>query len=329
MRSKCERREVLLRLGFGIELLRKAECGRSSLREGDWRLPARPGNSWREPLRRDRPSLAREQARPQGSGPAKVHAAGRKRVRPVLVLTSSRGAREQSEDRALAFRRERPATGAAKSRKVTAEETGLPGRPKKHLVPFCLDEVSGAARQIAKDRRLAGLDADAGEVKASSGAGQCGFDKIEFACGDAAGDEQEVSGGRAGKGSIEGFGVVAGDGQDPGIAAGGGDHSRQHGAARVANLAGAGRGADGHKLVAGGEDGDARLQKDIEFGRAAGSGKRDLRRGDQRSRREEVYRLFAPVRRGRRCFRLSEWCAMVRDEWRGWMMRESPRRARA
>ncbi len=65
-----------------------------------------------------------------GVGPAKVHAAGRKRVRPFFVFTSSvRRARAKFGPRAL-----RPAsaatTGAAKSRKVTAEETGLPGRPK-------------------------------------------------------------------------------------------------------------------------------------------------------------------------------------------------------
>src|ERR1700677_433600 len=73
LRAGCERREVLRcedfeREDLGIGVLREAECGRASLREDDQRLQGRPGNSWREPWRRDRPILARERARLQGSG---------------------------------------------------------------------------------------------------------------------------------------------------------------------------------------------------------------------------------------------------------------------
>ena len=46
--------------------------------------------------------------------------------------------------------------------------------------------------QLAEDERLAWLDAHAGEVEARADAGEGRFDQVELACGDAAGDEQQI-----------------------------------------------------------------------------------------------------------------------------------------
>ncbi len=57
-------------------------------------------------------------------------------------------------------------------------------------------------------------------MKASSGANEGWLDEIEFAGRDAAGDEQEIGDRGAGERGVEGFGGVAGDGQNPRVAAG-------------------------------------------------------------------------------------------------------------
>ena len=90
---------------------------------------------------------------------------------------------------------------------MTAEETGLPGRPKKGS-----EGDAGGAGQFSEDRRLARLDADASEVKAGSDAGQGRLDEVEFARRDAAGDEQEIGSGGLGQRIVEGLSVVGGRG---------------------------------------------------------------------------------------------------------------------
>ena len=70
-----------------------------------------------------------------GNSPAapNVHFAGRKRVRSRLWCFPDWGASRARAKRGAGSRLPASAasTGAANSRNVTAEETGLPGRPKK------------------------------------------------------------------------------------------------------------------------------------------------------------------------------------------------------
>ena len=166
---------------------------------------------------------------------------------------------------------------------------GIAGKPKDAALRAAKfwTGFNSSRRNFAKDQRFSGLDANAGEMKARSGADECGLDQIEFSRGDATGDEQEIGGGGAGECGVEGFGGVASDGQDPRITTGSANHCGEHGARRVANLAGAGRGADGDKLVAGGENGHARLDEDIQRGATAGACKRNLRGSDQGAGRKK------------------------------------------
>src|ERR1022692_2717926 len=66
------------------------------------------------------------------AGAVKVQAAGRKRVRPALGFREGLSAMRARAKCGAGSRLPASAarTGAAKSRKVTAEDTGLPGRPK-------------------------------------------------------------------------------------------------------------------------------------------------------------------------------------------------------
>ncbi len=57
--------------------------------------------------------------------------------------------------------------------------------------------------QFTKDERLAGLDADAGEMKSCSGADQGRLDQIEFAGGHATCKEEKIRGSRADDRCIE------------------------------------------------------------------------------------------------------------------------------
>ena len=75
-----------------------------------------------------------------------------------------------------------------------------------------LDFSCDDARHLAKDQRFAWLDSDPGEVEACAGTNECWFNEIEFAGGDAAGDEEKIGDSGAGERSTKGFGGVAGDG---------------------------------------------------------------------------------------------------------------------
>ena len=80
---------------------------------------------------------------------------------------------------------------------------------------LALDGVSGTAAPLSEDRWLAGLDAHAGEVEASAGAGESRLNQIEFARGNAAGDEQQIGLGSLCERGVEGLGCVSRDGQTP------------------------------------------------------------------------------------------------------------------
>src|SRR5579863_497727 len=103
------------------------------------------------------PEPCQETSPTSGVGPAKVHAAGRNRVKPVFVLTASASrARAKHGPRAL-----RPAsaatTGAANSKNVTADETGFPGSPKQqHFEPF-LFSTEFLRRRDASSANTSGL----------------------------------------------------------------------------------------------------------------------------------------------------------------------------
>ena len=72
------------------------------------------------------------------------------------------------------------------------------------------------SRQLAEDRWLAGLDAHAGEVEARAGAGQSRLDQIEFAGGDAAGDDQQIGSAALCERGVESFGGVGAVGRTHG-----------------------------------------------------------------------------------------------------------------
>src|ERR1019366_723487 len=85
------------------------------------------------------------------AGAVKVQAAGRKRVRPALACREGLSAMRARAKCGAGSRLPASAarTGAAKSRKVTAEETGLPGRPKNgrlFLEPGDLEERPSGAK---------------------------------------------------------------------------------------------------------------------------------------------------------------------------------------
>jgi hypothetical protein len=254
----------------------------------------RPPEGWRLFFRDDQKAVrARQRSQvaralpgtsaTSGSCPAgglKLQEAGRKRVRPGLARLSVSAARRARAKRGPRSRlpASAPSTGAAKSRNVTAEETGLPGRPKKG---FVTEPVAAAARQFPEDQRLAGLDAHAGEVEARACAGQRRLHQVEFARRDAAGDEQHVRLCGLGQRTCQRFGVVIrGRGQHPGLAAGSGNHGCQHGRVRVADLAGAGEDSTGraHRLWQ--EWPRAAADKHVEQRASACRGERDLREGD-------------------------------------------------
>ncbi len=233
------------------------------------------------------------------------------------MTSSARRARAKRGTRSL-----RPAsaatTGAAKSRKVTAEETGLPGRPKQALrAALGSGGLCGSSGKLSEDQRLAGLDADAGEVEARAGAGEGGLDEIEFACGDAAGDEQKIGSRRPGEGGIERVGVVAAMGRTQGSPPAA---ATMRPAWRCSSCESGRvwRGVDGNEFVAGGENGDARPAKTSsaaqpqDAARAicaapiavpAGSNASPLRACAPRAT------MFSPCRR----------CAGARGGWRGRM----------
>ncbi len=111
-------------------------------------------------------------------------------------------------------------------------------------------------------------------------AGESGFNKIEFACGDSAGDEEHVGLHRLRERLVEGFGGVGGGGEDDGLGASVGYECGEHGGVGIANFTGSGFGADGNELVAGGEDGYSGTDVDLEVRVSAGCGKGDLGGGE-------------------------------------------------
>ena len=149
--------------------------------------------------------------------------------------------------------------GAAKRRKVAAEEMGLPGSPKK----TCAASDCSASRNFAEDEGFAGLDFYAGEVELRAEAGEGGFDEVVFACGDAAGNQEHVGFGGLCEGCVEGFGRVGGSGEDDGFTTGAGDEGGKHGCVGIADFSRARCGVDGDEFVAGGENGDAWAGEDL------------------------------------------------------------------
>ena len=215
----------------------------------------------------------------------KVHAAGQK-AREAGLRFHIRGQARESKARAVidaAGKRSKNRRG--KKQKRDGGRDGIP-RQSPHSTSCRLG--FGWSRcdwqaELSKHHRLAGLHAHAGEVEAGAYAGECGFDQVEFARGDAAGDEQKIGRGGASEGGVERLGGIARDGQDPRRASGCRNHCGQHGAAGVANLAGLWFGGDGHKFVACGENGHARFGVDLEICTAAGRGQSNLRGVDQGS----------------------------------------------
>ena len=117
-------------------------------------------------------------------------------------------------------------------------------------------------------------------------AGEGGFNEIEFACGDSAGDEEHVGLHRLCECGVEGFGGVGGGGEDDRLGAGAGYECGEHGGVGVANFAGSGFGADGNEFVAGGEDGYAGTDVDVEVRVSAGCSEGDLGGGESDPRGE-------------------------------------------
>ncbi len=169
----------------------------------------------------------------------------------------------------------------AKSSNVAAEEMGFPGRPKRGRGDL-------AARKFAEDEGLAGLNADAREVKTCAEAGEDRFDEIEFSGGYATGDEEHVSLECEAEGGFDVCGVVFRGGEDEGVASGVGDEGGEHGCVGVADLAGPGGGVNGDELVAGGDDRDARTEEDVEMRVAAGGGGCNLRGAEAGSGGDEL-----------------------------------------
>jgi hypothetical protein len=71
---------------------------------------------------------------------------------------------------------------AALASRARANRVRIAGQPEEALrAVLVLVDAYTAPGQLAEDQRLAGLDANAGEVEAGSGAGQGRLDQIEFA----------------------------------------------------------------------------------------------------------------------------------------------------
>ncbi len=124
-------------------------------------------------------------------GAAKLQIAGRNRVRPGFPVTSSaRFASAKCGPQSIRPPRARR-MGAAKSRNVTAEDTGFPGSPNS--TSCCLVLVGIRGRELDKDQRFAGLNANASEMKTSAEACHGGLDEVEFAGRDSSADQDEIS----------------------------------------------------------------------------------------------------------------------------------------
>ena len=108
-----------------------------------------------------------------------------------------------------------------------AEESGLRRGLGFRWLDLGLCRASNRSRDFAEDEGFARLDADAGEVKMCAEAGKRGFDEVEFAGRDAAGDEEHVGFASLCRGGVEGFGSVGGGGQDDGLGAGSLDTGRR------------------------------------------------------------------------------------------------------
>ena len=117
-------------------------------------------------------------------------AAGTKRVRSGLPFTS-RDETGEGEARARRFRLPARARriGEAKSRNVAAEEMGFPGRPKKGSMA---GDRLGCAGTSPKTSGLPGWMRTPVKWKRGAEAREGRFDEVEFAGGDAAGDEKHI-----------------------------------------------------------------------------------------------------------------------------------------
>src|ERR1022692_2706815 len=149
--------------------------------------------------------------------------------------------------------------------------------------------------QISEDQRLAGLDADAGEVEAGADAGKGRLHQVEFARRDAAGNQQQVSFHGLSQSRVQRPGVVCGGWQNPWLAARRGYHRGKHGGVRVANLTGSGRCFDWDQFVACGENGHTRPDIDLKRSAAASRSQGYLRVRDRGSGGEEFI-AFASLR---------------------------------
>ena len=152
----------------------------------------------------------------------------------------------------------------------------MPGRPKK----ICAVDDLPFRGIWPKTSGLPGWMRTPVKWKLCAEAGEGGFDEVEFASGDAAGDEKHVGFQSLRESGVEGFGGVGGGGEDDGFGAGVGDECGEHGGVGIADFAGAGRGVDRNEFVAGGEDGDAGTDVDVEVRVSAGGGEGDLGGGE-------------------------------------------------
>ena len=155
--------------------------------------------------------------------------------------------------------------------------------------------------QLSKDERLAGLDAHAGEAETRAGAGEGGLDEIEFAGGDAAGEDQQVGFRAWASAWSRASAVSAAAGRIHGSPPAAATMAASMGALELRIWPGPG-GLDRDQLVSGGEDGHAGPNEDLERRVTAGGRESDLSGANHGPGGEQIV-ACEPARPAPRCSR--------------------------